>query len=85
MFYTVIPTTPPMFAVQPDSSRLSDVDAAELLLKLERHFMLTVVLVSWDEAGVFKSSGPAITEDQVTGEDLVWREFELPSEPEMPF
>jgi hypothetical protein len=85
MFYTIVPTTPSMFAVQPDSPDLSDAESAELLSKLERHFMLAVVLVSWNAAGTFNSYGSQIAEDLVTDEDLVWREFELPGEPEIPF
>lgn len=85
MFYTIVPTTPSTFAVQPDPQQLTDVESTELLGRLERHFVMPVVLVSWDAAGTFKRYGPPITEDSVTGEDLVWREFKLPAEPEMPF
>lgn len=85
MFYTIVPTTPPTFAVQPDAPQLSDAESAELLQKLEDHFMLAVVLVSWDAEGTFNSHGRQIAEDLVTGEDLVWREFGLPSEAGIPF
>lgn len=85
MFYAVLPTSPPSFAVQPDSLQLTDAEVATMLRKLELHFMLTVVLVSWDATGAFKSYGSQISEDLVTGEDLVWRAFELPPDPEVPF
>ncbi len=52
---------------------------------LERHFMLPVALVSWDEAGVFWHRGEPIAEDLVTDEDLVWREFDLPAQADVPF
>jgi len=85
MFYTVIPTAPPMFAVQPNSPAISSVDAKELLEKLERHFMVAVALVSWDEAGQFRAIGHPCPEILITDEDLTWREFELPDEDEVPF
>lgn len=85
MFYTILPTTPPTFAVQPDSPDLSDVHSAELLAKLERHFMLPVALVSWGESGAFRRFGHNIDEEAVTSEDLVWREFALPTESDLPF
>lgn len=85
MFYAIIPTAPPMFAVQPDGPLQPGAAAAELLGKLERHFMLPVVLVSWNGMAAFESYGPDIPEGLVTAEDLVWRKFELPVEPEIPF
>lgn len=85
MFFAIVPTVPPTFAVQPNSAELSDTDLAQLLRDLERHFMSPVVLVSWDAAGGFRNFGPPIKEDQVINEDLVWREFELLGEPEIPF
>ena len=85
MFYTIIPTVPPAFAVQPESTELSDFDAADLLHRLEQHFMSIVVLVSWNATGSFNRFGPPIDERLVIDEELVWREFELPGEPEVPF
>lgn len=85
MFYAILPTTPPIFAVQPDALHLPGEKAEELLPMLERHFMLPVALVSWDEAGVFWHRGEPIAEDLVTDEDLVWREFDLPAQADVPF
>mgnify|MGYP000415417229 FL=1 len=85
MFYTIIPTAPPTFTVQPDQAHLSDSAAAELVRALEKHFMSPVALVSWDAAGQFRTHGAPVSEELATDEDLVWREFELPGEPEVPF
>ena len=85
MFYAILPSTPAIFAVQPDSPDLSDVGSAELLAKLERHFMLPVALVTWNDSGTFRCFGHSIDEEAVTSEDLVWREFALPTESDLPF
>lgn len=85
MFYTIIPIVPPTFAVQPESPELSAPDAAELVRALEQHFMSPVALVSWDAAGRFRTFGAPLIEELALDENLVWREFELPTEPEVPF
>ena len=85
MFYSILPTRPPTFAVQPDSPDLSDARSVELLARLEQHFMMPVVLISWDATGKFRRHGPAIAEELVCDEDLIWREFSLPVESDVPF
>jgi hypothetical protein len=85
MFYTIIPETPPVFAVQPNDPTLNAFSAGELIGRLQKHFMSRIVLVSWDQAGQFKSYGHSLPESVLTDEDLQWREFELPAEPEIPF
>jgi hypothetical protein len=85
MFNAIIPTTPPVVAVQVPIWPGSDEERAELLFKLERFFMIPVILVNWDQAGQFRCAGHECRESLLTDEDLTWREFEMPSEPEIPF
>lgn len=85
MFYTIIPTVPPSFAVQVDAAQMAAPACSELHARLERHFMTRTVLVSWDYAGRFLMHGHLQSEAMVTDDGLVWRAFELPGEPELPF
>lgn len=85
MFYAIIPANPAIFAVQPNSTELTQGEIGDLLQRLERHFFHPIALVSWDETGRFKAYGAGCEESQVTDEGLVWREFELPAEPDIPF
>lgn len=83
MFNTIIPLNPPLIAVQVEPAQLER--GAELLAKLEAFFMRPVVLVAWDQNSNFRSRGAACPEQMLTDEDLQWRQFELPAEPEIPF
>jgi hypothetical protein len=85
MFNAIIPLAQPIVAVQVDAAQLSGPDAAALLARLEIHFMRPVVLVAWDENSRFLSLGYPCSEDALTNDDLEWRQFELPPEPEVPF
>ena len=85
MFNAIIPLAQPIVAVQVDVDQLTGPDAADLLARLETYFMRPVVLVAWDEASRFISLGFPCPEDAVTSDDLEWRQFELPPEPEVPF
>lgn len=85
MFYAILPEQPPVFAVQPNDPNLNASTASELIGRLEHHFMHAIVLVSWDQEGKFKSYGYPASETALTDEDLQWREFELPAEPDLPF
>ena len=85
MFYAIIPHTPATFAVQPNDPQLDAALAAELIGRLEKHFMHPISIVAWDSAGKFVRYGCPISEEVVTDEDLLWREFELPADPEIPF
>jgi hypothetical protein len=85
MFNAIIPLAQPIVAVQVDASQLADPRGAELLAELEAFFMRPVVLVAWDQDSRFHSRGFPCHENQLTNEDLQWRKFELPPEPELPF
>ena len=85
MFYAILPTTPPVFAVQPDALQMAEPHCGELLIKLQLHFMHEVVLVHWGEDGECHRIGKDVSEDILLDEDLVWREFDLMPEPEIPF
>lgn len=84
MFYTILPESPPVFAVQPDNT-LDARSAAELIERLERHFMHAIAIVIWNQAGEFVQYGYPVSEDTAASEDLQWREFQLPDEPDLPF
>lgn len=85
MFNAVIPLSPPVIAVQVDEGMLSSDEGQELLGRLEAYFMTPVVLVAWDRDAKFLCRGAACPENDLISEDLDWREFELPPEPEIPF
>lgn len=85
MFYAIIPDTPATFAVQPDDPQLNAAQAAELIGRLEKHFMHPISIVAWDRAGKFVRYGRPVSEEIVANEDLLWREFELPPEAGLPF
>jgi len=85
MYNAIIPLAEPIVAVQVDAAQLVGSAGAELLARLEIHFMRPVVLVAWDEAARFLSLGYPCPEDALTDEDLEWRQFDLPPEPEIPF
>jgi hypothetical protein len=85
MFNAIIPLAQPIVAVQVDAVQLTGPAGADLLARLEIHFMRPVVLVAWDEAARFMSLGYPCPEDAVTSDDLEWRQFELPPDPEVPF
>lgn len=85
MFNAIISLADPIVAVQADASQLDDPHGTELLEKLEAFFMRPVVLVAWDQDSRFISRGATCPEHMLTDEDLHWRYFELPAEPEMPF
>lgn len=85
MFNAIVPTNPPLIAVQAEPSQLEGDKGAELLGKLEAFFMRPVALVAWDENSKFFSRGAPCPEQMLTDEDLQWRQFELPPEPEIPF
>lgn len=84
MFYTILPETPPVFAVQPDGA-LDAQSAAALIDRLERHFQHAIAIVTWNQAGQFQGYGHPVSEGAASDEDLQWREFELPAEPDIPF
>lgn len=85
MFYTILPLSPPVFAVQPDEPALTARAAGELIGKLQKHFMHSVALVSWNAEGEYVCLGFPVSEDIATAESLDWREFALPEEPDVPF
>lgn len=85
MFNAIIPLAEPIVAVQVDAAQLEGAAGAELLERLQIHFMRTVVLVAWDADARFVSLGYPCPEDMLTNDDLEWREFDLPPEPEIPF
>jgi hypothetical protein len=85
MFNAIIPMAQPIVAVQVEADQLAGPAAAELLARLEIHFMRPVVLVAWDEHGHCQMLGYPCTEDALTSDDLEWRQFDLPPEPEVPF
>lgn len=85
MFYAIIPESPPVFIVQPDEENISIAQAAELIERLEAHFLHAISIVRWDHEGKFKSFGFQVSEQTAANEDLEWREFELPALPEIPF
>ena len=85
MFYAILPTTPPVFAVQPDPLQMTEPACSELLAKLKQHFMHEIVMVCWAADGEFLRAGKEIPENALLDEDLVWREFELQGEPDLPF
>lgn len=84
MFYAIVPESPPVFAVQPDG-QLDAQAAAALIERLERHFMHAIAIVSWNEAGQFQGYGYPLSEEAASSEDLQWRDFQLPAEPDVPF
>ena len=85
MFNAIIPFAEPIVAVQVDAAQLASGAGADLLARLETYFMRPVVLVAWDADARFISLGFPCPEDAVTSDDLEWRSFELPPEPEAPF
>jgi hypothetical protein len=85
MFNAIIPLDPPLIAVQAEPEQLEGDKGAELLAKLEAFFMRPVALVAWDQESRFISRGAMCPEAALTDEDLQWRQFELPAEPEVPF
>ena len=85
MYNAIIPLAQPIVAVQVDAAQITGPAAAELQARLEIHFMRPVVLVAWDADARFVSLGYPCPEDAVTSEDLEWRQFDLPPEPEVPF
>jgi hypothetical protein len=85
MFYAVIKSEPPIIAVQLGSWPPDEVSRKEMLMRLERHFMVPVRMVNWDESGEFRSFGSTCPEDMLTDEDMTWRKLDLPAEPEVPF
>lgn len=85
MFSAIIPMAEPIIAVQADAVEIEGEKGFELLVKLEAFFMCPVVLVAWDRDSKFISHGAICPEHLLTNEDLQWRQFELPAEPEVPF
>lgn len=85
MFNAIIPLANPIVAVQVDAEQMRGNGGIELLAKLELYFMKPVVLVAWGEDSKFMTLGVACPESLLTDEDLQWRKFELPPEPEIPF
>jgi hypothetical protein len=85
LFNAIIPLAQPIIAVQVDSAQIADPTGVEVLAKLEAYFMKPVVMVAWDENSSFRSLGFPCPESALTDEDLHWRKFELPTEPEVPF
>lgn len=85
MFNAIIPLDPPLIAVQAEAQQLEGNQGAELLAKLETFFMRPVTLVAWNQDSKFISRGAVCPEHLLTDEDLQWRQFELPAEPEVPF
>ena len=85
MFYAIVKASPCVFAVQPNDPLLDARAAAELTDRLENHFGHPISIVAWNQAGEFVRYGFPMDEEAVTSEDLVWREFELPAEPDVPF
>lgn len=85
MFNAIIPLAHPIVAVQVEAAQLEGEAGAELMAKLEAYFMKPVAMVAWDEDSRFHSRGFPCPEDQLTNEDLHWRNFELPPEPDIPF
>lgn len=85
MFYAILKESPFVFAVQPNDPQLGAQAAAELIDRLEKHFQHPIAIVAWTPAGEFIRHGFPASEEAVTSEDLVWREFELPAEPDVPF
>jgi hypothetical protein len=47
--------------------------------------MKPVALVAWDRDSHFLSLGFPCAESILTHDDLQWRQFDLPPEPEIPF
>lgn len=85
MFNAIISLAEPIVAVQADARQLEDPHGAELLKKLEAYFMRPVALVAWDKDSHFIRRGAVCLEHMLTDEDLHWRQFELPLDPEIPF
>jgi hypothetical protein len=85
VFNAIITLAQPIIAVQVDAAQMAEPAASELLVKLETYFMRPVVLVAWDENSHFMSRGFPCTEEMLISDDLEWRKFELPPEPEIPF
>lgn len=85
MFNAVIPLDPPLIAVQAEPWQLEGDLGIELLAKLEAFFMRPVALVAWDHDSRFIRLGALCPENMLIDEDLHWRQFSLPSEPEIPF
>lgn len=85
MFNAVIPLSPPIVAVQVDASVLCGNEGPALLGKLQAFFKIHVALVAWDQELGFQSINCPCEESDLLEEDLVWRAFELPLEPDVPF
>jgi hypothetical protein len=85
VFYAIIPLVPPIVAVQVDPEQLEGKQGSELLAKVGAYFMRPVVLAAWDQDSRFVSRGAVCDEGLLIDEDLQWRQFELPPEPEIPF
>lgn len=85
MFNAIIPLSEPIVAVQVDADQLAGAAGAELLERLEVHFMRPVVLVAWDKDSRLARLGYPCPEEMLISDDLEWRRFELPPEPEIPF
>lgn len=85
MFNAIIPLPQPIVAVQVDAAQLAGGAGADLLARLQIHFMRPVAMVAWDQNSKFFSLGFPCPEEAVIDEDLHWREFELPAEAELPF
>jgi hypothetical protein len=85
MFNAIIPLAQPIVAVQVDVAELADPAGKELLAKLEAYFMRPIVLVAWDENARFLSHGFPCPEEMLISDEIEWRQFELPPEPEVPF
>ncbi|MDQ1831952.1 hypothetical protein [Massilia scottii] len=77
MFYAILPTSPAVFLVQPDSDDMDDAERTALLADLSFHFMSKVALTWWDEDGKFFTCGYPCTGTQALDEALTWREFAL--------
>jgi hypothetical protein len=85
LFNAVIPQSPPIVAVQVDSDVFNSQKQFELISKLEAFFMVSVSLVAWDENSKFTSYGAYCMEADLISEDIAWREFQLPTDAEIPF
>jgi len=85
MFNAIIPLAQPIVAVQVEAAQLEGEAGAELLAKLEGYFMKPIALVAWDEKSRFVSRGYTCPESALIDDDLHWRRFELPPEPDLPF
>lgn len=73
--------------VEVDPHDFDGPDSADLLTKLERHFMQPVAMITpdWEADVGVRARGLQCPVEILASGDLVWRDLTLPPEEEIPF